>query len=113
MSVDLGYGADRLTLAGTGNTGTVRNVETIVAGAGSDTIGLATGGGVSADLGGGNDMLLLSNAGNGATVANVETVIGGNAPDAVVLTTAALNGSIDLGSGADTLATWFSGMCAP
>ena len=38
MSVDLGAGSNKLTLANTGNAGTVSNVATLIGGTGSDSV---------------------------------------------------------------------------
>ena len=40
MSVDLGTGANKLTLANVANTGTIKNVATLIGGTGADTITL-------------------------------------------------------------------------
>ncbi len=101
MSVDLGAGANKLTLADGGNTGTVGNVETLIGGTGADaiTLGAAV---IKApiDLGAGNDTLTLANFANTATVANVETLTGGTGADTVTLAPLS-NASIDLGAGSD------------
>ncbi len=55
-SVNLGSGADTLTLANTANSGTISNVKTIMGGSGSDTITLgAAASNASIDLGSGTD----------------------------------------------------------
>ena len=81
MSVDLGAGADKLTLADGGNTATVCNLETLIGGSGADVIQFATAGltNASVDLAAGSDTLTLGNFANSATVANVETLTGGSA----------------------------------
>src|SRR5205823_2790194 len=86
MSVDLGAGADKLTLANGGNTGTLNNVETVVGGSGADavTLGSAVTNG-AIDLGAGSDTLTLANGTNSATVSNVESVTGGTGNDAITL----------------------------
>ena len=60
MSVDLGGGSNKLTLANAGNAGTVSNVSTLIGGA--RPILIVFGGGVvngSVDIGGGSDTHLL------------------------------------------------------
>ena len=86
MSVDLGAGSNKLTLAASGETGTVSNVGTLIGGAGTDaiTLGTALAGG-SVDLGAGSDKLTLANATNTATVANIETLVGGTGNDTITL----------------------------
>ena len=77
MQIDLGGGANRLTLANTANTGTVKNAGTLIGGAGADTITLGTAAAnASIDLGAGNDTLTFGNFANAATIANTETVTG-------------------------------------
>ena len=86
MSVDLGGGSNKLTLANTGNAGTVSNVATLIGGTGVNSIVL--GGSMvngSVDLGAGNDTLTLANLTNHVTVANTETVHGGSGNDTIVL----------------------------
>lgn len=105
-TIDLGTGADKLTLSSSGdNAVTVINVETIIGGALRDVITLARPvSGVMVDLRDGADALTLSSLGpNTLTVANVETVIGGSAADDVTLLTAANDVLIDLNAGTDTL----------
>ena len=86
MSVDLGAGSNKLTLANTGNAGTVSDVATLIGGTGSDSVtfggSLVNG---SVDLGTGNDTLTLANFTNSVTVANTETVHGGSGNDTIVL----------------------------
>ena len=104
MQIDLGTGANKLTLAGVANTGSVSNVNTLIGGAGADAITLNTGvTGGSIDLGAGNDTLTLAAATNSATVANTETIAGGTGNDTVTLSTAVSNASVDLGAGSDSL----------
>ena len=102
--VDLGAGANKLTLANTANTGTVKNVTTLIGGSGADaiTLGTALVNG-SIDLGAGNDTLTLANGTNSASVANTETVTGGSGNDSITLGAAVANASIDLGAGNDAL----------
>ncbi len=60
MAVNLGGGADALTLANVANTGSVSNVETLTGNADADTITLATaitGGAIN--LAGGTDTLIF------------------------------------------------------
>ena len=87
MPVDLGAGANKLTLANTANTGTVKNVATLIGGSGADalTLGTALVNG-SVDLGAGNDTLQLNKFTNRVSIANTETVFGGTGNDTVVLT---------------------------
>ena len=100
MAVDLGAGANKLTLAAGGNTGTVSNVETLIGGAGADVITLATAiANGSIDLAAGSDTLTLGDFANTATVANIETITGGTGDDTITLGAAAANASIDLGDG--------------
>ena len=105
MSVDLGAGNNRLTLAGGGNTGTVSNVNTLVGGTGADTITLATAvANGSVNLGAGSDTLILANGTNTATVANVETLTGGTGNDTITLASALTTAmSVDLGAGSNKL----------
>ena len=42
MSVDLGGGTNKLTLANGANTGTVSNVETLIGGTGTDVVTLGS-----------------------------------------------------------------------
>ena len=42
MSIDLGPGSNKLTLAAGGNTGTVSNVDTLFGGTGADAITFGT-----------------------------------------------------------------------
>ena len=86
MSVDLGSGNDKLTLANTVNAGTIRNVETVNGGNAADAVTLATAifnGAV--DLGAGSDTLTLGDFTNTATVRNVETLTGGTGNDTIIL----------------------------
>ena len=58
MSVDLGSGANTLTLNNATNTGTVKNVGTLLGGTGADTITLGTvAKNASINLGSGSDTL--------------------------------------------------------
>ena len=87
MSVDLGTGSNKLTLANVANTGSVSNVNTLIGGTGVDTITLGTSlANGSVDLGGGSDTLTLAAGGNTISVANIETIIGGTGADTVTLT---------------------------
>ena len=86
MSVDLGAGSNKLTLANTANAGTVGNVSTLIGESGVDFIvfgGALVNG--SVDLGGGADTLTLANQTNRMTVANTETVYGGSGSDTITL----------------------------
>ena len=86
MSVDLGAGSNRLTLANVTNVGAVGHVGTVIGGTGSDAItfcGSEVNG--SVDLGGGSDTLTLADLTNRVTVANTETVLGGSGNDTIVL----------------------------
>lgn len=86
MSVDLGAGSNKLTLANGGNTGTLKDVATLIGGAGNDAItfsGVMVNG--SVDLGGGNDTLTLANFTNRVSVANTETIHGGTDNDTIIL----------------------------
>lgn len=47
--------------------------------------------------------MVLANTANTVTLTNVEGITGGTSTDIVTLGTAYTSGSIDLGSGADTL----------
>ena len=62
----LGAGANKLTLANTANSGTVKNVATLIGGSGTDamTLGMALVNG-SVDLGAGNDTLQLNQSPTG------------------------------------------------
>lgn len=106
VEIDLGSGADRLTLSSAGpNRLTVKNIETVIGGAAADqvTFGTAVQGGL-VDLGGGADRLTLSSAGpNSLTVRNVETVLGGFRADEVTLGSPVDGVQVNLGSGADRL----------
>jgi Ca2+-binding RTX toxin-like protein len=105
MSVDLGSGSNKLTLAAAVNTGTVSNVVTLIGGAGNDAITLGTAAAdASIDLGAGSDKLTLANANNSATVANVETLVGGTGNDTITLGSALTTAmSVDLGAGSNKL----------
>ena len=104
MSVDLGGGKSKLTLANGANTGTVSNVDTLIGGTGTDTITLLTAmSNGSVSLGSRRDTLTLANAANSVTIANVETILGGTGSDTITLGAAVSNASIDLGTGTDTL----------
>ena len=77
MSVDLGSGANMLTLNNGTNTGTVKDIGTLLGGSGTDTITLGTvAKNASISLGAGNDTLTFANGTNTATVANADTIIG-------------------------------------
>ena len=105
-SIDLVSGNDTLTFGNFSNTATVANVGTVIGGTGADSVTLtgALTTSMSVNLTGGADKLTLSAAGgNAGTVKNVETLIGGTGNDAITLGTAVINGSVDLGSGSDTL----------
>ena len=81
--------ADKLTLANGANTGTVKNIETLIGGTGADTITLgAAATNASIDLGAGSDTLTFGNFTNTATVANTETITGGTGTDTITLATA-------------------------
>ena len=104
QSLDLGDGADRLTLANAANAASLFNIETVVGGSGADAITLSTAmAGGSVDLGAGADVLTLGDVSNSLTVAHVETVTGGIGDDAVTLSAPLFNGAVDLGAGSDTL----------
>ena len=101
MSIDLGSGANTLTLGNGTNTGTVKNVGTLIGGTGTDTDHAGHGGEQCQHQPGlGTDTLTLGNFTNIATVANIDTIIGGTGNDAITLATALTDSmSIDLGSG--------------
>ena len=82
------------------------NTETIVGGSGADTItlGSALSDSMSVDLGGGSNKLTLDNSADTGTVKNVGTLIGGTGDDTITFGKAALNASVSLGSGNDSLA---------
>src|SRR6185312_13229449 len=105
MQVALGGGANKLTLADVANTGTVKNVASLVGGSGADAITLGAGTtNASIDLGAGTDTVVFGSFTNSATVANAETIAGGTGNDAVTLgctLTSAM--AIDLGGGANKL----------
>jgi hypothetical protein len=92
-------------LAGTGNTGSVSNVNTLVGGVGADIVTFATkltNG--SVDLVAGSDSLTLAAGGNTVSVANTETLIGGGGADTVTLSGALTTAmSVDLGAGSNKL----------
>jgi Ca2+-binding RTX toxin-like protein len=101
-TIDLGSGADRLTLSDSANTITIVNIETLVGGSADDTVTLGTAltsGAV--DLGDGNDRLILGNFANTVTVTNIETITGGTGIDNITISGAAAR--IDGGAGNDTL----------
>ena len=105
-SIDLMSGNDTLTFGNFTNTATVANVGTVIGGTGADTITLtgALTNSMSVDLAGGSDKLTLAAAGgNTGTVKNVDTLIGGTGNDTITFGTAVINGSVDLGTGSDTL----------
>ena len=87
------------------NTGTVKNIGTLLGGTGADTITLgAAVANVSIDLGAGSDVLTFGNFTNTATVANTETITGGTGNDTVTLSSALTTGmSVDLGAGSNKL----------
>ncbi len=65
MSVDLGGGANKLTLDNSTDTGTVKNVGTLIGGTGNDTITLGTvAKNASISLGAGSDITGLANGAN-------------------------------------------------
>jgi Ca2+-binding RTX toxin-like protein len=104
--IDLGGGADRLTLSSAGpNTLTVNNTETIIGGSAADNVTLGTAvSGANVNLGGGADRLTLSSAGpNTLTVSNTETIIGGSQADNVTLGTAVSGATVNLVGGLDRL----------
>ncbi|HUA52367.1 MAG TPA: hypothetical protein VMB81_09390, partial [Candidatus Sulfotelmatobacter sp.] len=104
-SIDLGGGADTLTLSSSGaNSLNVANVESILGGSQNDTVVLSTAlVGGTIDLGSGADTLSLANGANSINVANVESLLGGTGNDTIVLTSPIVGSTIDLGSGSDTL----------
>jgi hypothetical protein len=103
--VNLGSGADTLTLANSANSGTISKVETIMGGTGSDTITLGTAAvGASIDLGTGTDSLTLGAFTDTATVATTSVIIGGSGADNITLGSAlTVSMSVDLGGGLNTL----------
>jgi Ca2+-binding RTX toxin-like protein len=103
--VDLGGGADSLSLANSINTATVFNTETIIGGTKADNVTLGTAQSSGAiDLGGGNDTLMLASDGNNVlTVSRTETIVGGSKDDTITLGVAQTTGTIDLGDGTDAL----------
>jgi Ca2+-binding RTX toxin-like protein len=105
MSVDLAGGANALSLANGANTGTVKDIGTLLGGTGADTITLGTtAANASIDLGAGNDVLTFGNFANTATVANTEIITGGTGNDTVTLGGALTNAmSVDLGGGSNKL----------
>ena len=104
MTIDLGAGADKLTLGNFTNTGTITNVETVIGGTVADTITLgavliASG---SIDLGAGADSLTrwLANRTNSffpSPMPKPSSAAPARTP--VTLGTAITSGSIDLGVG--------------
>jgi Ca2+-binding RTX toxin-like protein len=92
-------------LASGGNSGTVKDVGTLIGGSGADTITLGTAAAnASIDLGAANDVLTFGNFANSATVANTETIIGGTGNDTVTLGGALTNAmSVNLGAGSNKL----------
>jgi Ca2+-binding RTX toxin-like protein len=105
MSIDLGAGADKLSLANVANAGTVKNIEQLIGSSGADTITLGSvAQNASIDLAGGNDTLTFGAFNNIATVSNVETVTGGTGADTITLgSPLTTSTSIDLGAGSDQL----------
>ncbi len=95
-SIDLGAGNDTLTLGDFTNTGSMTNVETLIGGAGNDTITYTTlvskG---SINLGDGTDTLTFGDFANTATVSDVESITGGSGADTITLGTVA-TATIDL-----------------
>ena len=86
MSIDLGAGANKLTLANVGNTGTVKNSTTITGGTGADTITLAPPSPmVRSTSAPAADTLTFCNVTNSATVSNTETITGGTGNDSLTL----------------------------
>jgi|GEM_PF-1360396 len=106
LRVDLGAGADKLTLfSRAANQVTVSNVETVIGGDSADvvTLGAPVGSGVI-DLGGGADKLILAATGvNRLTVSGVETLIGGAGEDIITLGRAVNGAVVDLGGSKDRL----------
>ncbi|WP_270937766.1 right-handed parallel beta-helix repeat-containing protein [Falsiroseomonas oryzae] len=103
FAIDLGDGADRLTLSSLGpNSLTASNVETLIGGAADDTVTLGTPVSGTVDLGGGADRLILASGGwNTLTVSNVEALVGGRAADTITFATVLTGATIDLSSGTD------------
>ncbi len=81
------------------------NTETVTGGTGADTITLGTGftTAMQIDLGTGVNKLTLAAGGNTGSVSNVNTLIGGSGADTVTYNTALIGGSVDLGTGSNTL----------
>ena len=89
MTVDLGTGSNKLTLANGGNTGTISDVATIIGGTGPDVITLGgPANSASISLGVGTDSLTFGNFANTATVAVGGTLVGGSGADSITLTAA-------------------------
>lgn len=104
--IDLGGSNDSLTLAATGpNSLTITNVETLVAGAGNDTVTLgAAAVGATYNLAGGTDTLQLSGTGNNnVTVNAIETVLGGSSDDTITMVLSTIGATLNGGGGDDTL----------
>src|SRR5690606_22568261 len=79
-SIDLGGGADKLTLGNFTNTVTVANVESLLGGTDADVITLAAAleATNNLDLGAGLDTLNLGDFANSGSISGVETLIGGS-----------------------------------
>lgn len=114
LSVDLGGGADLLSLSLAGMSAlTLRNIETVLGGAGSETIYLPSsgpsGGAGLIDLGaqsaGGGDGLSFATAITNVTLQNIEQVAAaaGTFADLLVLRDGSAGLSADLGGGLDLL----------
>ena len=94
--IDLGAGADELTLSVENHNLTVSNIETLTGGVGDDVVtfnSLTAGSGVY-DLGVGADQVILGN-GTGAntiTVSNAESFTGSSAADTVTFGAAVASG---------------------
>ena len=105
MSVDLGGGLNTLTLDSGANTGTVKNIDTLIGGAGTDTITIGNAANnASISLGAGSDTLTFGIYANSATVANVATILGTGGTDTITLASNLTDAmEIDLGGGSNKL----------
>ncbi len=108
VTLDLGAGADRIELIGTGRHAIVATgVEAILGNAGADAVELrgAQGTGpMSIDLGEGSDSIVGYDAfARDLLVSSAESIVLGGGNDTVTLRTAAKGMTIDLGGGMDIL----------
>lgn len=96
-------GTDQLSLGNAGNSGTIYSTETVISGAGNDTLAIRGANLGQIDLGAGADYVTLLSVGVNATMVNVETLAGSGAADRVLMTGAVSGGFFNLLGGVDLL----------